>query len=245
MESLGVLIPSRARPDILEECLFNLSSFDRANILDVVIVSDDHDETFEFARKFSRRDIFRKYTVIQAPERLYPVKAFNFTLENCESELFCWLADDAVFPKFDWISKVFEVFLKMFPDNIGVLGMHKDGPGLGASSKSFVKYNGEFYHSGYNVHYADMELGMKALMLGRYTFLGEGVGHQRLLLEKRPPMDLKERYEFIRKDKILFSERKNNKFYIDKRKLINPIELNLNAGFHWEHISMPLPKGVS
>ena len=241
MEPLGVVIPSRQRPNILLSCLDQLSSFDNADVLDVSIAVDDDLETYEAALDFSNSKFFHTYVVSNTPGRVYSVKAFNLAAEKCIADKFVWIGDDAVFPKNGWIDVYIKSFNEAFPDGIGCFGSCASGAALGMISKSFIKLNNnEFYSPEYNVHWADVELGLRAIMLGRYNFFSDkiGIGHHRDWSEKYSNIDSSLKYTLGKEDKKIFSERLECDFYLDKNKIINPIVFN--DDFHYSRVCMPL-----
>ena len=227
--SIGILIPSRKRVEILKACVSSLNTTKMHEQLEVIIVSDNDQETYEKARKFLFSG-FEKYKVFMSPERLYSVGAFNYALSKCESELFFWIGDDAIFPDDKWIEYTVNMYSEAFPDGIGLLALSEGGPGQGLSSKSYLEYSGSsIYHSGYKVHYADTEAGLKARMLDKYISVVKPyeVGHVKALPETHPAMDPTTRYLFIQTDKRLFGERKEFNFFLSSEKIKNPLEEEL------------------
>ena len=147
----------------------------------------------------------------------------------------------------DWISYLINSFETFFLDGIGLGCTGCPGPGFGITTKKFVEYNdGEMYHQGYKVHYADMEVGIRAVLMGRYIQLpvfsnfkhkgGEG---------NIPHVGGAEIYEMKLRDKRLYGERFKQKFFLDPEKIKNPkvneIYKKIEDGvFEWpEKVNIP------
>ena len=235
--SLGILIPSRERPDSLKRVLYELANSDNSDLLEVIVASDNCPETFRIIKEFPLQEKFLKYKPLITRRRFYTIKTINFCLENCESFLFAWCADDMVIDRKDWIGFSISRFRDLFPDNVGLMSLTSPGPASGLTSKEFIEYNdGEGYHNGYMVHYADMEVGVRAVLMGRYCKLGV----VRFLRHKGgkddiPPVGSGKLWGLKLSDKRLYEKRKEMRFYLDPNKIVHP-----NA----EEIFKLLEKGI-
>lgn len=223
-KSLGIIIPSRERIKLLEKVLYSLARSPGSNFLEVIVVSDNCPETFCLAEKFPLQRKFLKYKLITSSKRLYTVGAINFGLQNCDSFLFCWIANDMRINIRDWISYSVHRFENLFYDDIGLMGLTSPGPSSGLTTKKFVEYNdGEAYHKGYKVHFADMEIGIRAVLMGRYAHLGVlNFMKHKGGKDDIPPISSGGAYAMKIEDKKLYGERMKNNFFLDAEKIKNP-----------------------
>lgn len=223
-KSLGILIPSRERINLLEKLLYSLANSPDSDFLEVVVVSDDCLETLKVIKEFHLQDKFLKYKPLITPKRLYTIGTIKFCQDNCDSSLFCWIANDVILIKDDWISYLVNSFETFFPDEIGLGCLGCPGPALGITTKKFVEYNdGESYHNGYKLHYADMEVGVRAVLMGRYIQLPvfSNIKHKGGKNDI-PAVSVGGFYLNRLRDKKLYAERIKEKFYLDPKKIKNP-----------------------
>lgn len=240
---IGVLLPTKGRYEALEKCLNSLADSNMAEEMEVIIVADQDLRSYKIAVDFEEQTKFGYYLVSNERERLYPVKAFNVALDLCSSNIFTWINDECVFEKW-WLENLHKVFLRLFPDQIGVLstGIKRNKAAFGISSKKFVKFNdGEWFHEGYKVHFCDDELACRAVLLGRYKFIKEkesGIHHNQELYENIHLIPPEEKISMRKKDRKLFSERNCRNFEMDHRRFyewkgfrdINePLKLNIES----------------
>lgn len=172
-ESVSVLLPTRGRYSPVLASLSSLSKTINAGDLEVIIVADNDDISYEIANQFKSQSVFRKYKVISSNERLYSVGVFNLALQNCDSNLFVWTNDEISYENF-WLNKVLKKFIETFPDKIGVLaiGGKLNKANFGMTSKRFISINkGEWFWNGYKTSFCDDELACRAILLGRYVML--------------------------------------------------------------------------
>jgi len=236
-ESLGIIIPSRERIELLEKILYYLANSPNSDFLEVIVVSDNCSKTSCLAEKFALQEKFFKYKLIISSKRLYTIKAITLGLQNCDSFLFCWAANDMMINRKNWINYSVNEFEFSFPDDIGLMSLTSPGPSSGLTSKKFVEYNdGEAYHEGYKVHYADMEIGIRAVLMGRYAQLGvfSYKKHKGGKFDI-PSISSGNVYSLKLEDKKLYGERIKKRFYLSPKKIKNPkaeeIFKNLELGF--------------
>ena len=79
---IGILLPTRGRYVPLRVCLDSLSEVDNAGDLEVIIVCDDDETSFNLANDFDGKSFFGEYRTILTQNRMYSVGAFNKALEN-------------------------------------------------------------------------------------------------------------------------------------------------------------------
>lgn len=223
-ESLGIIIPSRERIGLLEELLCSLANSSESNFLEVIVVSDNCPETSRLVENFSLQKKFFKYKLLISLRRLYTVEAINFGLKNCDSFLFCWAANDIIIKKRDWISYSVHEFETFFSDDLGLMSLTSPGPSSGLTTKKFVEYNdGEAYHKRYKVHYADMEVGIRAVLMGRYAHLGVfGLMKHKGGKDDIPSIVSGGVYGMRLEDKKLYGKRMEHNFFLDSKKIKNP-----------------------
>ena len=223
-ESLGILIPSRERINLLKKLLYSLANSPDSNFLEVVVVSDDCPKTLKVIEEFPLQDKFLKYKPLITPKRLYTIGTIKFCLDHCDSFLFSWIANDVILIRKDWISYLVNSFETFFPDKIGLGCLGCPGPAFGITTKKFVEYNdGEVYHDGYKLHYADMEVGVRAVLMGRYIQLPvfSNIKHKGRKNDI-PAVSVGGFYSKRLKDKKLYGERIKDKFFLDPKKIKNP-----------------------
>ncbi len=219
-DTVGVLLPTRGRVEILKRTLKSLSETDGAEALEVVVVTDDDRESYFTAADSIYADKFARLILWNSEKRLYSVKAFIKAYELCSSNIFCWMNDENIYEPF-WLKRAVRKFKELFPDDIGVLSLYKmKKAGLGMSSKKWVKYNGEWFHEGYTLYYPDDELTCRAILLGRYGFLKEnGIYHDINITKKIPIIPWEERDKMKRKDRGIFYTRNDQGFFLDPEKV--------------------------
>jgi len=246
-KSLGILIPSRERINLLENLLCSLANSPDSNFLEIIVASDNCPKTFESIKKFPLQNKFLKYKALITPKRLYTIGTIKFCQDNCDSSLFCWIANDVVLKRKDWISYLVNRFENFFPDEIGLGCLGCPGPAFGITTKKFVEYNdGEVYHNGYRLHYADMEVGVRAVLMGRYIRLSifSDLKHKGGKNDI-PAVSVGGFYLKRLEDKKLYQERRKERFFLDPKKIKNPkadeIFEKLEEGlFNWPY-SLNIP----
>jgi len=177
-ELIGILLPTRGRYVPLRVCLNSLAVVNNASDLEVVVVCDGDETSFNLANDFNGKSFFGEYKVIFIQNRVYSVGAFNKALKNCSSEIFLWTADKITYDKSS-IFNIYKKFIRTFPDKIGVLaiGGKLIKANFGISSKKFVEYNGDWFWNGYVMNYCDDELTCRAVLLGRYSHMKDSGLH--------------------------------------------------------------------
>ena len=246
-KSLGILIPSRERIKLLKNLLYDLANSPGSNFLEVIVASDNCSETFNVIKEFPLQNNFLKYKALITPKRLYTVGTINFCLDHCDSYLFSWAANDIIINRKDWIRYSINKFKNFFPDGIGVMGLTSPGPACGLTSKKFVEYNdGELYHSGYKVHHADMEVGIRSVLMGRYLQLGIfGLMKHKGRKGDIPHVGGVEIYKMKLEDKRLYGERMKEKFHLDPKKIKNPEIDEMYRNFEDGIFDWPLSLNIS
>ena len=222
IESVGILIPTRARHVPLLDSLLSLSKCDGAKeLMDVVVLSDQDTESFAIASEFSERQNFRTYRAMISQERLLPVRAFVHLYNTCPSKYFCFMNDENIYEK-DWLIRALDRFKREFPDDIGLLSLFKKKKaGLCLTTKDFVKYNeGEIYYPGYKLYYSDDELTMRAILLGRYAWQeNSGVFHDNEITVNVPTIPWEEKIRLKKIDRGLFYKRAEHNFGLPEDKI--------------------------
>lgn len=223
-ESIGVLLPTRGRLSSLRRSLSSLNESALANKMEVIVVADHDEEAFWVAVDFLGKHNFFRYRPVLSDKRIYSVSAFNLALENCIfSEIFTWVSDKTYYDK-DWLLKLSTNFYKQFPDRIGVIsaGGKRNKANFGITSKKFIEYNeGEWFWDGYTINYCDDELACRAILLGRYSFLGNSGIHvddeevnRNLLFDT-----YQEKITLKKRDRTLFYDRSETNFGLSKSKI--------------------------
>ena len=220
---IGILLPTRGRYIPLRVCLDSLSKVNNASDLEVIIVCDNDEISFNLANGFNGNYFFREYKTILTQYRMYSVGAFNKALENCSSEVFLWTADKVTYNN-DAIANVYKTFIKRFPDKIGVLGVGGRfvRANFGMTSKKFIKYNeGDWFWNGYVMNYPDDELTCRAVLLGRYSYMRcSGLHIENAVVEKFLLYEsLEEKIKFKKIDRGKFFKRTENNFGLNPRKI--------------------------
>lgn len=220
---IGVLLPTRGRYVPLRVCLDSLAKVDNASDLEVIVVCDDDETSFNLANDFNGRNFFGKYKVVFIQGRIYSVGAFNKALENCSSEIFIWTADKVTYDK-DSVINIYKIFMKRFPDKIGVLGAGGRfvRANFGMTSKKFIEYNeGDWFWNGYVMNYPDDELTCRAVLLGRYSYMRcSGLRVENAVVEKFLLYEsLEEKIKFKKIDRGKFFKRTGNNFGLDEKKI--------------------------
>jgi len=220
---IGILLPTRGRYVPLRVCLDSLSRVDNANDLEVIVVCDDDQTSYNLANDFSGQFFFGEYKVFLTQKRYYSVSAFNKALENCSSRVFLWTADKVTYDK-NAISNIYKRFMKTFPDKIGVLavGGRSVRANFGMSSKEFIEYNGgDWFWDGYVINYCDDELTHRSVLLGRYNYMKNSGLHvensvvEKFLLFK----SIEEKLRLKKIDRGKFYKRTENNFGLDPKKI--------------------------
>lgn len=214
-DSVGILLPTKARYEALSDSLISLSLSDSAKeLIDVVVVADQDKESFLVAQNFPFKERFRSFSVHYSEERLFPVKAFNFAFQKCSSRYFCMMNDENTYSK-DWLVKSLCEFDRAFPDRVGLLSLYKKKKaGLCLSTQDFIKYNGgELYNSEYTLYYSDDELTMRAILYGRYKFLPySGVFHDEEITRSVSAIPWEEKIRLKKIDRSIFYQRLDSNF---------------------------------
>ena len=227
-EKLGIIVPTRNRSQYVRELIDSLISSEDSNLLEInIFVDGDIDSLHDISGHINkRRDTCPEivFNIACSEYQLYSVGAYNAALNLCSTNLFCWVSDLIVFEDKKWILNLLNHFYSDFPDGTGVMSLTQGGAGFGMGSKKFVEYNsGEFFYPGYVIHYCDVELSHRAILMGKYSWMyGDFFRYRREFKEGASCLDSGIRYEMIRKDRILYSKRKDHKFYIPKEKIFNP-----------------------
>jgi len=222
IDSVTILLPTRARYVPLLNSLFSLSECEGAkDLMNVLVLADQDTESFAIAKEFSEKQKFRTYNAILSRKRLYPVNAFIKLYSMCSSRYFCFMNDENVYEK-DWLIRAFDRFKREFPDNIGLLSLFKKKKaGLCLTTKDFAWYNeGEIYHPGYKLYYSDDELTARAILLGRYAWQEKsGVFHDEHITLTVPTIPWEDKISLKRVDRGLFYKRSETNFDLPESKI--------------------------
>jgi len=221
-ELIGILLPTRGRYVPLRACLDSLARSENAGDLEVIIVCDDDQTSYNLANNFNGKFFFGEYKVFLTQKRCYSVTAFNKALENCFSRVFLWTADKVTYDK-DAISNIYRKFIETFPDEVGVLavGGKINKANFGMTSKKFIEYNGDWFWDGYLINFCDDELGARAVLLGRYSYMKNSGLHvensvvEKFLLFK----NIEEKLRLKKIDRGKFYKRTENNFGLDPKKI--------------------------
>jgi hypothetical protein len=234
-DSVTVLLPTKGRYKVLLDSLYSLSeSYEAKNIMNVLILSDQDQESYQIAEGFQDKQKFRSYKVMYSPVRLYPVKAFIQLAEVCTSKYFAFMNDENSYEK-DWLVKALARFKNEFPDEVGLLSLYKKKKaGLCLTSKAFVSYNGgEIYNPAYTLYYSDDEMTMRAIMHGRYIWEEySGVFHDLEITKAVSAIPWEEKLRLKKIDRSIFYRRAETNFDLSPEKI-----------YPWEgfrEINMPL-----
>jgi len=240
--SVGILIPTIRKESMLTS-LISLSNSSFSSIMELIIVVDNDKEEYDYlAKSFllnsNLNKNFLSVKMIFSSKRLYSVAAFNEAYKNCESYFFCWMNDENTY-EHSWLIKSLNNFSKTFSDGVGVLTLcgKKKKSSLGLSTKDFVRYNkGEWFYPGYKMNYCDDELACRAMLLGRYSYLGDsGVHHNSKITEAFTGYNSdEEKIGFKKADRSVFYKRSETNF-----------DLPVNRIYPWNsktnyHITYPL-----
>lgn len=221
---VGILLPTRGRLTSLERCLKSIEYQEYEEEIELVIAVDDDPKTSLYLSNLSNiTNSFSKFKIIESKKRLYSVAAFNHALENCESDVFIWLSNVTWFIDPLCVEDLVSEFYEKFSDENGVMSLkNNSGAAFGISSKKFVEYNdGQWFFPGYKVHYCDVELTHRAILLGKYSWSGlDYIFHDKATREALPEIDLATKYELKMKDKAKYSDRKKNKFYLPFNRIV-------------------------
>ena len=222
---IGVLLPTRGRYEALERCLDSLANSDGAEYMEIVVIADQDRKSFNIVRGFLHKKEFGGFGRLRvhlSKDRMYSVKAFNKALEMCESNIFTWINDECTFEEW-WLGNLYKTFIKTFSDHIGVVnaGHKRTKVGFGMTSRKFIEHNnGEWFHPGYSMFYADDELACRAVLLGRYEFLKDnGIYHDQEVLNNIPILSWEERQQKMVDDRGIFRQRLSRNFDLDPNKI--------------------------
>ena len=222
MNSVTVLLPTKGRYKALLDSLYSLSeTYEARNLLRVIVLADQDQESFEIARDFKNRGKFSSYRVILSQVRLYPVRAFVALYNICSSNLFSFMNDENSYEP-DWLINALTAFREKFPDNIGLLSLFKKKKaGLCLCSKDFARYNeNEIYNPEYTLYYSDDELTMRAILLGRYAWKeNSGVFHDEEITKSVSAIPWEEKIRLKKIDRSIFYKRTENNFGLSDDKI--------------------------
>jgi len=220
--SVSLLLPTKGRYKALLDSLNSLSETEGAKyLLDVIILADQDEKSYEIANGFLRDHMFRSYKVVYSAKRLYPVKAFLFLYELCTSRYFCFMNDENSY-KPNWLINALARFNADFLDKIGLLSLFKKKKaGLCLTSQDFVQYNeGEIYNPAYTLYYSDDELSMRAILLGRYSWLEDnGVFHDEEITKAVSAISWEEKIALKKVDRGIFYKRSETNFGLPEEKI--------------------------
>jgi glycosyltransferase involved in cell wall biosynthesis len=99
--SISVVVPTRDRPDALEECLSALDRQTAAGLLEVVVVDDGSDAADEVAEVVGRHGRARLVRVRSGG----PAAARNVGAREARGDTLCFTDDDCV-PEKDWVEQL-------------------------------------------------------------------------------------------------------------------------------------------
>jgi len=226
---LSILCPTRMRGPSFRRFLDTLSQCKYANRIQIVIVVDNEEPLSSnmggselIAGNYA--GLFGQMKLFVSTNRLYAIKAFNTAYEMSDQPLIIWLADDVYFEDKDWITKAIAIYAEKFEDKPGILSLtHGEGAGFGLAPRSYFEtYNGgEFYHHGYVLQWADVELTHRAIVMGRYAWVDEDiVTHDKAVDGIFRNIDPSESYELKAKDKMLYGVRRGHMFFMDRKKMV-------------------------
>ena len=220
---IGILLPTRGRYVPLRVCLDSLAESDNASDLEVVVVCDEDETSYNLAKDFNGQQFFGRYGIFLTDHRVYSVAAFNVALKCCFSEIFLWTADKVTYDQ-DTIVNIYKRFVKVFPDKIGVLavGGRSVRANFGMSSKKFIEYNdGCWFWDGYVMNYCDDELSHRAVLLGRYRHMkNSGLCVHNSVVEKFLLYENEEEKIKMKKiDRGKFYKRTKNNFGLNPEKI--------------------------
>jgi len=220
---IGVLVPTRKRIFHLDRCLYSLSIQKKVS-LEIILVIDDDKSTFEFVSRSKYIHSFEVFRRLLSKERLYAVKAFNDALAYCDSDLFIWLTNLNELTDELCLYNLVNSFGEFFPDELGVMALNKEsGAAYGMTTKKFIEYNeGEWFHEGYKIHYPDLELTQRAILMGMYAWPNTSrVLHNKEARLIEPTIDGIQKYLMKTKDKILYRNRRKSLFYLPEKKIVD------------------------
>ena len=221
-DSVGLLLPTKARYEALSDSLYSLSKTIRAeDLLDVIILADQDRESFRIADNFERKNKFRSYKVIYSATRLYPVNAFISLYESCISRYFCFMNDENSYES-NWLTRALKRFDSEFPDKVGLLSLFKKKKaGLCLTTQDFVRYNeNEIYNPLYTLYYSDDELTSRAILLGRYAWQeNSGVFHDEEITKAVSAISWDDKIALKRKDRGIFYKRTETNFDLPPEKI--------------------------
>jgi hypothetical protein len=226
-EKIGIVVPTRKRNVYIKRLVDSLVSSNNSDRLEINIFVDEDQESYDFVVKLID-EIFSNgfkgnFNLGISEEQIYANMAYNAAFDLCTTNLFCWVSDIVEFIDRDWINKAVTRFYECFPDTVGVMAFQQGGAGFGMSSKKFVSYNdGEWFHKGYLIHYADPELTHRAILMRKFAWLWPKITDcDKGDREANHCMNPKIRYDMTVRDGFLYDDRRDHLFFLPDEKIKN------------------------